>query len=545
MKNLSSVGPRSSRSRGRLVVVAVATFALLATGISSATVASAAKNPAKAGGGGTLNFGLEAESTGGFCLPSAQLAASGIQVVDAVYDTLTTVNSKGKSVPLLAKSVTPNAEYTEWIIALRPGVNFHDGTPVDAAAVKLNIDSFMGKNPAIRSQLFPFVLKNVTAVDVVDPLTLKVSLAVPQIAFSDYLGGRLGISAPAQLANQTTCATNLIGSGPFVLDEWRTNESLTVKRNPNYWQKGLPKADGIVFYPISDSRARLNRLEGGELDLMMTSSSLSIYDMKQKSKQGELKVITSDRGSEVAYLMLNQSNAPFNNKIAREAVALAGDANKVNQIRNRGLNTLATGPFPPDSPAHLKKFPRKFNLAKAKKLVAQYESETGEKLAYEYLATTDPENIATAELNKEQSAKAGIDVTIRSVDQATLINEALGGKFQAVGWRNHGLSDPDTQYVWWYSTSPINFGKIKDPEIDRLLDEGRSETDPAKRVAIYKDLNRRFSSEIYNLWSWYTLWAEGYQNNVTGIKGVPLPDGGGRPAVLQGGIIPVTGLAKR
>ena len=85
-------------------------------------------------------FGLEAETTN-YCLSRAQLAISGIQVVAAVYDTLTVPNAKGEAVPYLAKSVEPNADFTEWTITLRDGVTFHDGKPLDADAVKLNLDS--------------------------------------------------------------------------------------------------------------------------------------------------------------------------------------------------------------------------------------------------------------------------------------------------------------------------------------------------------------------------------------------------------------------
>jgi peptide/nickel transport system substrate-binding protein len=145
---------------------------------------------------------------------------------------------------------------------------------------------------------------------------------------------------------------------------------------------------------------------------------------------------------------------------------------------------------------------------------------------------------------KEQQAKAGIEVSIRTVDQATLVNEVLAGNFQGAGFRNHPGGDPDTQYVWWHSGSPVNFGRINDPEIDRLLDEGRGEPDPAKRVRIYQDLTRRFASELYNLWSWYTYWAVGYQTDVKGVAGPPLPDGGGKPFSLFGGVIPVLGLTK-
>ena len=174
----------------------------------------------------------------------------------------------------------------------------------------------------------------------------------------------------------------------------------------------------------------------------------------------------------------------------------------------------------------------------------EYERTHGEPLTFEYLTNPEPDTVAIAQLVKEQAAEAGVEVSIRTIDQSGLINEAIAGNFQGAGWRNHPGGDPDTQYVWWYSTSPVNFGRINDPEIDRLLDEGRSEPDAAQRTKIYRDLNRRFSEEHYNLWSWYTYWAVGYQKDVKGIAGPPLPDGGGKPFPLFAGIIPTVGLNK-
>ena len=92
--------------------------------------------------GGSVTYGLEAETLGGFCPPSAQLAAGGIQVFEAIYDTLTVPNDKGDYVPYLAKSVDHNADYTQWTIALRDGIQFHNGEPLNADAVKLNFDRY-------------------------------------------------------------------------------------------------------------------------------------------------------------------------------------------------------------------------------------------------------------------------------------------------------------------------------------------------------------------------------------------------------------------
>jgi peptide/nickel transport system substrate-binding protein len=278
---------------------------------------------------------------------------------------------------------------------------------------------------------------------------------------------------------------------------------------------------------------------------MTTSSSLQVVDLQEKAEAGDIKVIATDSGAETAYLMLNAGRAPFDDPIAREAVALAGDAREVNEIRNKGLNTIAGGPFPPDNPAYLPDIARKRNVKKAKQLNKEYEAKHGEPISFEYLTQPEPETLAIAQLVKEQQSEAGIDVTIRTVDQSTLINEALAGNFTGAGFRNHAGGDPDTQYQWWHSGSPVNFGRINDPEIDRLLEEGRSEPDEAKRVAIYQDLSRRFADEYYNLWSWYTYWAVGYQNDISGVAGPPLPDGGGRPFALFAGVVPVLGITQK
>ena len=546
MSGIRRPGKRRGRVMALVGVVAMGAATLSAVAAPAGAERAAKPTQAKPKQGGSVNFGLEAETSAGFCLPDSTLAASGIQVVAAIYDTLVTLNSKGEYVPNLAKSVEPNADFTQWTITLRPGIEFHDGTPFDTAALKLNLDTYRGQNPNITPRLNVFVWSNVASVEVSGPDSVVVTTKVPWVAFPALLSGsgRNGMLAPAQLANRESCATKMIGTGPFKLKEWRPNESLTVEKNTDYWQQGLPYLDEIVFRPLPDSQSRVIGLQSGELDLVTTGNSQSIIDLQQSAKAGDNKVLVSDNGSETAYLMLNVSKPPFDDPIARQAVAAAGDARETNRIRNKGLNTIATGPFPPDNPAYVKNNTRLHDVAKAKKLNAQYEAKHGAPISFEYLTNPEPETVAIAALLKEQEAKAGIDVSIRTVDQSTLINEAIAGNFTGIGFRNHPGGDPDTQYVWWHSGSPVNFGRINDPEIDRLLDEGRSEPDAAKRTAIYRELNKHFGKELYNLWSWYSLWGVGYQNNVKGVTGRPLPDGGGRPFPLFAGVIPVSGISK-
>ncbi len=538
------------RRWGRRLAATLTASALVAATLSVAATAGAS-GAAQKGKGGSITFALEAETSGGWCLPQAQLAAGGIQVAVAIYDTLTTIDSKGDYVPYLAKSLTPNATFDEWTIGLRDGVKFHDGTPVDAEAIRLNLDSFRGKNPNMPVRLGIFTYANIDTVTVVDPLTVVVTTKTPWPAFPAYFsGGRSGISAPAQLNDVASCPRTMIGSGPFVCETgcWRPNESVTLEANPDYWQEGYPKIDEIVFRPISDGQSRLNGLQSGELDLIQTSDSLLIVEMQERKRNGDIKLLATDKGAEVAYLMLNAGKPPFDDENARQAVAWAGDAKEVNEIRNKGLNTIANGPFPPDSPIYDPQFVRGHDLKKAKAFVKKWEAANpGETLSFEYATQPEPGTLAIAQLVKEQQAKAGIEVSIRTIDQATLINDVLAGNFQGAGFRNHPGGDPDTQYAWWHSGSPVNFGRINDEVIDKALDDGRVETDPEKRIEIYKGLNERFFEKLYNLWSWYTFWAVGYQNDVGGVKGAPLPDkaGSGKPFPLFGGVIPVLAITKK
>jgi peptide/nickel transport system substrate-binding protein len=484
--------------------------------------------------GGSVTYGLEAETTGGFCLQEAQLAIAGIQVTRTIYDTLTIPDADGNYVPYLAQSIDHNATFDEWTIKLRSNVKFHDGSPLTAEVVKNNLDAYRGKYPARKPLLFVFVFQNIKDVSVADPTTVKITTNTPWPALPSYLysSGRLGMTGQKQLDDTSNCAKNLIGTGPFKLKEWVVNDHLTAVKNPDYWQKDkdgqqLPYLDSITYKPITEGAQRVNALQSGQIQAMHTSGPLQIDQLRQLRDSKTINLTESDKFTEVGYTMLNvDPSSPFSNQAAREAFAYAIDRDKVNQIRNKGILKNASGPFAEGNMGYLKDagFPA-FDLAKAKEKVKQYTQETGKPLEFTLSSTPEPDTIATAQLVQSMAKAAGMNVKLKQSEQSQLINEAIGGQFQATLWRNHPGGDPDTQYVWWHSGSPVNFGRINDKEIDRLLDEGRTETDTAKREQIYEDLNREFSKKLYDLWGQWTLWDVATAKNVFGVYGPDNPDG--------------------
>ena len=480
--------------------------------------------------GGKVVYGLEAETTDGWCLPEAQLAISGIMVARSIYDTLTRPTADGTYEPWLAESVEPNDDFTEWTITLRDGIKFHDGTDLTAEVVKNNLDAYRGTYPTRKPQLFIFTFQNIANTEVVDPKTVRVTMNEPWVAFDAYLygSGRVGMMAQAQLDDTRTCAENLIGTGPFKLVNWTPNQSLTAEKNPDYWATDaegnqLPYLDEIEFRPIVEVAQRLNALQSGEINAMHTSDADTIDQLRGLADSGDVTAVESDQFGEVNYIMLNESKPPFDNIKARQALAYAADFDEVNTILNAGITTQATGPFAPGNIGNLDDtgFPT-YDADRAEELVQEYETETGQPLSFTYTTTQAEATVAQAQLLKEQAEAVGMSVEIITVDQSTQIDSAISGDFEAIGWRNHPGGDPDEQYVWWKSASsgnPINFGRFSDPQIDQLLDQGRTTADPEQREQIYDDLNRRFGEQVHNIWLWYTPWTVATSNDVHGILG--------------------------
>jgi peptide/nickel transport system substrate-binding protein len=501
--------------------------------------------------GGDAVYALEAETDDGWCLPSAQLAIAGIQVARSIYDQLAAPDSEGNMVPFLAQSIEPNADATEWTITLREGIKFHDGTDLTAEVVANNLIAYTGQydnRPNVL--LFYFVFLNIESIEATDALTVVVKMKEPWAAFPSFLysSGRLGIMAQAQLDSPDHCNDEMIGTGPFKFEgDWVINDHLTLVKNENYWRKDadgtpLPYLDSITYVPVLETSTLVNGVKTGQYTLAHTDSAEGIAQLRPMQEAGDISLVESDKFPELGYILLNASKEPFDNINARFAVAHAFNYEEINTLRNEDLLTRATGPFGPGVMGNLpdQELPG-YDLDLAKDYVAKYTEETGKPLEFSLSSTPDAGSIESANLTKRYFEEAGMKVEIRTALQAAYIDLAIDGDFQAMGWRNHPGFDPDTQYVWWYGTgNPVNFSRFNDEEINRLLDEGRAETDPAARQQIYEELNARFAEQMWSMWTFYTLWSIPGAPNLHGVFGPNLPTADSPDAV---GADPYDGLA--
>jgi peptide/nickel transport system substrate-binding protein len=535
-----------ARHHSTIIAVVVA-FALTAAacGSSGSSGSPSKSTPTTSGtavSGGSVVWALPAETSGGWCLQEGQLAISGIQVARAIYDTLTVPDVHETYKPFLATSVTPNATNTAWTIKVRPGIKFTDGTDLTGLVVKNNLDAYAARYPARHPLLFSFVFRAyVKDVKLIDPMTVEVD-TVPWTAFPAYLyaSGRLGIMAQAQLDDTKTCASKLIGTGPFMMKDWQRNDHFTAVRNPNYWRKDakgnrLPYLDQITFKPIIESAQMVNGIQTGDISLALDDGAINIVQYRDFAKSNKINLTESAKFPELAYTLLNVTTLPFKNINARLAFAYSVDRAQENKLRNKDVSPLASGPFGPGVMGYLPDagLP-KYNLATAKSYVAKYTQETGQPLQFTYLSPgTDTETLKTIGLIKTYVQQAGIKMTVKAVDESQGINNVIAKQFQAAGWRNHPGFDPDTEWVWWHCDNkppatcdnPVNFNGFNDPVINKALEQGRVATDPAVRKTAYETVNRQFAKMLYDGWGWWSDWTIPAQPNVHGIGNLPLPDG--------------------
>jgi len=508
--------------------------------------------------GGSATLALEADTTGGWCLSEAQLAIAGIQVARSIYDTLTVPDGKGGSVPFLAQSVTPNADFTVWTIKLRPNIQFQDGTPLNAAVVRDNLNNYRGASdagdppPKHVGTLFPFVFTYIKSVKATDNLTVTVTMKSPWSAFPAHLYeyGRLGIMAEAQLNSGKDCFKKMIGTGPFAFKgDWVPNNHLTVEKNDHYWRKDkdgqpLPYLAKLTFQTVLETSSLLANIRSGADDLAVTDNTLAIKPFQDDSKAGKIKIVESDKNTEIIYTLLNEKTEPFNHYSARAAFAYAFNRDQYNTLRQNGLLKLASGPFAPgvigNLPASETNLPS-FDVAKAKQYVAQYKQETNKDLSFQYGTTNDSESLKSAQVVKSYMEAAGMKVSIRQADQSQYINDAIAGNYQAQGWRNHPGFDPDTQWIWWLCggpapnpqpkvfpkanvcDNPVNFSGFNDAVINKDYTDARGIDDQAKRQALYEDANKEFAKQLWELWGYYALWTVPSSLKMHGINTLPLP----------------------
>lgn len=478
--------------------------------------------------GGTLRFGLGAETTSGWDPASSQWGSSGRIVSQTFFDRLTTLDEDNDAQPYLAESLTPNADFTSWTIRLRPGITFHNGEPLDATALQMNL-ARLPKSVLLAD------FKMITAVEIVDDLTVRVDTSEPWSTLPYSLTSQGGaIAAPEQL-NSATPSEHPIGTGPFVFDTWERDRNLIVRRNPTYWRTdadggALPYLDAIEFSVLAEPTTRTATMDQGGVDIIESFDPNQIKHFTEAAERGEVQMF-SNRFEEAAvqFVGFNTATAPFDDLLARRLVTAAWDPQVTSDTVYLGLFPKADGMFPATSIYHADQPPPGYDPELALELSAEYQAKYGHRLAFSLNLPSTPEFRAVGELAQEQSRQFGIDLELNLLKEADLISAALLGTYEASGLVTFGEPWIDAVFISPNTVAPVgqialNFTRLADPEIGAALDAIRSTTDTTAQADQWKLIQAQLAENQNVVFVVRNRRAIIYANDVFGLN-IELPTG--------------------
>ncbi|MFB1297104.1 ABC transporter substrate-binding protein [Mycobacterium sp. pW049] len=419
--------------------------------------------------------------------PHKTSAYFSFEVLENVYDTLVEPDANLEMRPALAQSWDVSPDQLTWTFYLRPGVTFHDGAPLTADDVVFSYRRIIDEQ-LTNSDKF----SSVTAIEAPDPGTVVLRVDRPTPNMLTNLGGFKGMAIVSRANVESgQIATHPIGTGPFSFLGQKSGDSISLGANPTYWG-GPPGVSGVTFRFISEPSTALSALQAGEIDWTDSVPPQRVNQLRD-DESVELAVTPSN---DYWYLALNEARAPWDDVRVRQAVAYAIDRDAIVQATSYGTaaqNQLAI----PEGNPWFTPYDRYSSggLDRARELLEEADAAP---TALDMLATTEyPETVTAAQIIADNLGPLGITVNIRTVDFATWLDEQNSGNFDMLmmGWL--GNIDPDDFYYAQHHTDGTsNAQKYSNPEVDRLLDEGRVDTDEASRKAVYAEAATLIADEV-------------------------------------------------
>jgi peptide/nickel transport system substrate-binding protein len=416
--------------------------------------------------------------------PTANPAAAISEVLYGnVYEGLVQFAADGSAQPRLALSWEISSDGLTYVFHLKSGVRFHDGSEFDAAAAKYSLERILapGSTNPQRARL-----RAIRAIEVVDPLTLKVLLSRRSGGLLQSLAfGSAVMVSPASAMNN---AVQPIGTGPFRFLRWRRGDSITLERNPDY--EGSPALlSQVTFKFITDPTAAFAALMAGDVDAF--SNYPAPESFSQFAVDRRFKVFTGTSEMETV-LGLNERVAPLHNVLVRRAISYALDRHAIIDGAMFGYGTPIGSHFPPGNPAYVDltgMYPH--DIAKAKELLTQ----AGYPHGFSMTLKLPPPSYArrSGEIVASQLAQIGIRVQIENLEWAQWLDQVYTRHDFDMSIVGH--AEPLDYDI--YARDDYYFG-YSSPEFKALIAALDDSVEPAARKDLLQQIQRKLADDAVN-----------------------------------------------
>jgi peptide/nickel transport system substrate-binding protein len=439
-----------------------------------------------------------------------------IMAAKPIWSTLTKYEpGTMKTVPDLATSWEAAPDGLSWTFKLRQNVKWHDGKPFTAADVKFTLDNIVDEKV---NALFRTNLAGLKETQIVDDHTVKLMLSQPYGSLPIQLGYNIAM-APKHLLDGQDLNTLAeysqmpIGTGPFKVKEFVKGSFISMEANPDYYE-GRPNLDGMVFKIIPEINTQVAQLRTGELDLALIEPA----NKDTLRNQQNLNFYTVEQPN-TFYFCLNNAREPFDDKRVRLALALGCNRQLMVERILKGEAPVAAGPygtaFGEFQNKELKPYP--YDPERAKALLAEagwtpgadgIMEKDGKRMSFGFMVDKGNATREQMALALQQDwKKIGVDIAIDVVEFNVYLkrgNSRPGDYDARTGWR---ITAPDPDKTPEYTTEGgNNHYMYSNPEVDRLMAQGKSETDHQKRVEIYHKIQQLMYDDLPIIWVYY--WTE-------------------------------------
>jgi peptide/nickel transport system substrate-binding protein len=471
--------------------------------------------------GGSLTIAVVTEPTSMDPLTTNNIPSSIIHV--QLFDGLVTYDEDLRIIPHLATSWEISEDGRNYTFNLREGVEFHDGEPFTAEDVKFAFDT--ARSEESRGQWIG-IFADIESVEMLDPLTVAVTLAEPNAAFLDqipYFGIPSSTAYEAQGAEDF--AVNPVGTGPFRFVSWERDDRLVVERNEAYWLK-RPNLDQVTFRAIPERSVAVVELEAGGVGVVQNAPAEDLIRLQDSAN------ITVDVGPTLSYFYVAMNNAvgPTADVRVRRAIQLGVPMDQLvdNVFLGQGAVRAYTS-FAPGNPAYdpelIAEFPQ-YDPEAAQQLLAEAGYENGfDTIIY---TPTDTPRRQLGQLMQAALQAIGIRAEVRSVEFGTLLPLTYQGEapIWILGWtfgtdpNNYSYdmfhSDPE---AWAENGVTFNTSRYSNPEVDRLLEEARRLTDLEERLPLYHQVARQvFLEDVAHLAAYHQTANLAHRTNVHELR---------------------------
>lgn len=419
----------------------------------------------------------------------SKLGICDVSAYNALYNTLVRTTATGNIVPELATSWEVSQDAKVYTFRLRPGVKFHDGTQLDAEAVKFGLERMRDTvgSPAATT------LQVMEAVEVADAQTVRVRLSAPSVPFLSQLGSSVNgpiVSPSAVRSLGEAFQRQGVGTGPFKIVSWTPGDKAVFQRFDGYWEKAadgsaLPYLDGLELNGVPDDTARLLNLRSGQFEL---NERVNPKDVAAVTADRSLQVIQTATGT--AYMVaLNVTKPPFDNKLLRQAVAAALNREAIIQNVGFGSGYTTPMPFPKGAWFFMTEPSPKYDPALAKQTLAEAGFPGGIEVNLSIISRPVDQQIA--QIVKANLDEAGIRTTLEALERTAWVDRWTGRRGE-VGILQRGImpTDPDDQMIFFDPKAVANFAGFDNPRMTELVQRAQRTSEQATRKQLYAEITR-------------------------------------------------------